>query len=834
MSSDTTSSEWAIRVENLGKIYRLYDKPHHRLLQTLWRGRKSYFREFAALHDVSFELARGQTLGIIGRNGAGKSTLLQIICGTLNPSAGSVQVRGRIAALLELGTGFNPDFTGRENIAINAAILGLSQREIVERLDDIIAFADIGTFIDQPVKTYSSGMYVRLAFAVVVHVNPDILIVDEALAVGDALFQAKCMTRMRRMLDDGLTLLFISHDISAVKSLCQRTLWIDHGEVRAMGPTAEVTREYDHDWIRQANAAQALDPGRPAPIGAQASAVESAEPVADELPAASVGTGDVTLLAVGWGTPGSFGPEARAQHGDTLNLRLRLKVRRPSRNLVVSYHIKNRQNQHVLGGHSGDRPAIHARAWQAGEVLELAFDIPMHLHQGDYVLTVLAASMADVEHYTDAVFHLWADDVATLHVMPRARFPLSDLIEPPQVLNVTAQAPWLVLDDFFPNLLTGFRVAEYNAHLQAFSQLSVLSNLGDFALQHAHYAQRYPALADRVRPYAPAWLAGAGLAYLNFLNNAWHYLPALHQHRLPFVLTLYPGGGFGLDEPESDSKLATVLASPLLQAIIVTQPVTQDYLRSFAAERGLALPPLHRIDGVVANPLYFAPGGPDRAPGFGAGKATLDICFVAERYMPLGANKGYPEFIAAALALIDQPDLRWHVVGGGFEDEDIDAAALGERLRFHGRLTTHDLRQFFAGMDLIVSPNQPYLLHPGNFDGFPTGCCVEASLCGVAVMATDVLGQNPGYSDGESILLLDMASGTPLAQQIEDRIRSMLSDVSALARIGQAGRSLTRRLYAPDRQIGQRQRILHDVAERLGLPVPALAALHPAVEMEAT
>ena len=202
MSSEAQTTHWAIRAQGVGKTYRLYDKPHHRLLQSLWRGRKSYYREFAALHNISFELERGQTLGIIGRNGAGKSTLLQIICGTLHPSAGNVQVRGRIAALLELGTGFNPEFTGRENIAINAAILGLSQREIAERLDDIIAFADIGTFIDQPVKTYSSGMYVRLAFAVVVHVNPDILIVDEALAVGDALFQAKCMTRMRRMLDD--------------------------------------------------------------------------------------------------------------------------------------------------------------------------------------------------------------------------------------------------------------------------------------------------------------------------------------------------------------------------------------------------------------------------------------------------------------------------------------------------------------------------------------------------------------------------------------------------------------------------------------------------------
>jgi lipopolysaccharide transport system ATP-binding protein len=811
MSSEITPSGWAIRAQGLGKTYRLYDKPHHRLLQSLWRGRKSYFREFAALSDVSFELARGQTLGIIGRNGAGKSTLLQIICGTLTPSAGQVEVNGRIAALLELGTGFNPDFTGRENIVINAAILGLSQREITERLDDIIAFADIGPFIDQPVKTYSSGMYVRLAFAVVVHVNPDILIVDEALAVGDALFQAKCMTRMRRMLDDGLTLLFISHDIAAVKALCQRALWLDHGQVRAMGPTPEVTRDYDHDWIRQANAAQALEPVAPP--------VADAEQVSDELPAPGVGTGAVALLAAGWGAGGMFGAEARAQHGDTLHLRLRLQVRQPCRDLVVSYHIKNRQNQHVLGGHSADLPEVHARAWQAGEVFELAFDIPVHQHHGDYALTVLAASIADVEHYTDATFHLWADDIATLQVMPRARFPLSDMVEPPQRLDATTQAPWLVLDDFFPNLLTGFRVAEYNAHLQAFPQLSVLSSLGDFAAQHARYAQRYPALASRVRPYAPGWLAGAGLAYLNFLNNAHQFLPALQQHRVPFVLTLYPGGGFGLDEPESDAKLAAVLASPLLQAIIATQSVTQDYLQHFSAQRGLALPPLHRIDGVVANPLYFDADGPRRAPAFGAGKATLDICFVAECYMPLGANKGYPEFIAAALALADCPELRWHIVGGGFTPQDIDVSALGSRIHFHGRLETTALRQFYAGMDIIVSPNQPFLLHSGNFDGFPTGCCVEAALCGVAVMATDALQQNPGYVDGATMLVLDTKAPTPLAAQIETAIRRMRADPAMLVSIGSAGQALTRQLYAPERQIGQRQHILRAVATRLGLPL---------------
>ena len=195
---------WLIRAQNASKTYRIYDRPHHRMLQLLAGDRRLYYREFNALQDVSFELQRGETLGIIGANGAGKSTLLQMLCGTLEPSAGSIEVQGRIAALLELGAGFNPEFTGRENLTINAAILGLTPRQIEDRTDDIIAFADIGDFIDQPVKTYSSGMYVRLAFSVAVHVDPQILIVDEALAVGDALFQFKCMNRMRRMLDEGV------------------------------------------------------------------------------------------------------------------------------------------------------------------------------------------------------------------------------------------------------------------------------------------------------------------------------------------------------------------------------------------------------------------------------------------------------------------------------------------------------------------------------------------------------------------------------------------------------------------------------------------------------
>lgn len=782
-----------IEAHRLGKTYLLYDRPHHRLLQSLWRGRRRYYREYAALHDISFDLTRGETLGIIGQNGAGKSTLLQLVCGTLQPTAGEVRVRGRLAALLELGTGFNPEFTGRENVFINAAILGLTAAEVAARLDAIIAFADIGEYIDQPVKTYSSGMYVRLAFSVVIHVSPDILIVDEALAVGDALFQAKCMTRLRRMLDEGLTLLFISHDIAAVKALCRRCLWLEHGRMRALGPTAEVTRAYDQDWIRQANAAQGVVPTA----------------AGDRAGAAGIGqegTGDVSLLACAWQ---GARRHARAAYGETLSFRVRLGMQRECTRLVVSYHLKNAQNQHVLGGHTATNAAVYARQWRGGEVLDLDFELPLHLHHGRYALTVVAASIGDTERYADAVFHLWGDDVATLEILPRERFPLSDVVEPPTQVGVRAVPAMIILDDFFPDLLTGFRVAEYNAHLSRFPGTEILSSLPEFAAAHTRYASRYPEYAARVGPYASEWLSGCRLAYLNFLNNAVRFLEDLEEHRLPFVMTLYPGGGFGLHEAESDDKLMRVITSPRLKAIIATQPVTRDYLRDFAGRHALQLPPLHLIPGVVVNPDYFVTPASPRADSPRLANTGLDICFVGERYMPWATNKGYPEFIGALRLLRDLPGLRVHLVGGGYTPEELQFGDLAEHVYYHGRLETAALQRLYATMDLIVSPSRPGVLHPGNFDGFPTGACVEAALCGVALLVTDALGQNPGYTDNVDIFLLDhQEREMALAGQIAQRVRQLAADPRHLAEVADAGAALTRRLYHPSTQIEPRQRIL--------------------------
>ncbi len=238
------SSEIAIHVQDLSKRYEIYDHPKDRLLQMLFRNKKQLYREFWALKNISFTIGRGETVGIIGRNGSGKSTLLQLLCGTSSATTGTISTSGRVAALLELGAGFNPEFSGLDNILLNGAILGIPQRELENRIDDIIAFSELKDFIHQPVKTYSSGMQARLGFSVAINVDPEILIIDEALAVGDARFVAKCMRRIKDIQALGATVLFVSHDVSAVRTLCDRAIWINQGHLVEDGDVFPVTARF--------------------------------------------------------------------------------------------------------------------------------------------------------------------------------------------------------------------------------------------------------------------------------------------------------------------------------------------------------------------------------------------------------------------------------------------------------------------------------------------------------------------------------------------------------------------------------------------------------------
>jgi lipopolysaccharide transport system ATP-binding protein len=412
------SSEWAIRVHNLSKTYRLYDRPSDRgkqwilpaVQKCLGRKPEQYYREVHAVKSVSFEVKRGEPLGIIGRNGSGKSTLLQLIVGTLSPTKGSVETNGRVAALLELGAGFHPEFTGRENVYLNAALLGLSREDVDVQLDDILAFADIGIAADQPVKTYSSGMIVRLAFAVIAHVKADILIIDEALAVGDAFFVQKCMRFLRAFMEHG-TVLFVSHDSAAVLSLCRNALWLDHGRVADMGEAKSVCDRYLNPQASHGNV----------PRGAMFGESET-RAVSDD------GAGAQWLE-----TSGLFGERraciekvafrdasGRVLHTVQASARVSLLVWcQTSIQLfspIVGFVVRDRLGQSLFGGNvcvAGQGSSSSTIVPGTRFVAELEFMMPV-LHAGDYSLSVALAEGTQEHH----VQYHWIHDALTFSSNP--------------------------------------------------------------------------------------------------------------------------------------------------------------------------------------------------------------------------------------------------------------------------------------------------------------------------------------------------------------------------------------------------------------------------------
>jgi lipopolysaccharide transport system ATP-binding protein len=246
-------TEYFIEANNLGKRYNLFDHPIDQVKEFLTFGKRKYHREFWALRDVSLKIKKGESLGVIGENGAGKSTLLKIITGVTKPTLGSIETRARVGALLDLGTGFHPEYTGRENIFLSAAMMGFSGDEIKKTIPEIIEFSDLGDFIDRPVRTYSTGMYVRLGFSVATSIDPDLLVTDEVLAVGDENFQKKCIKRMEKFLTEGKTIILCSHVMFHIKKICQRAIWLDHGQLRAIGDASDVVNEY-LDYMREKEA----------------------------------------------------------------------------------------------------------------------------------------------------------------------------------------------------------------------------------------------------------------------------------------------------------------------------------------------------------------------------------------------------------------------------------------------------------------------------------------------------------------------------------------------------------------------------------------------------
>ena len=418
------SGDPLLRLRHLSKCYRLYANPRDRLVESLWRGRKTLHREFWSLNDVSLDVARGETVGIIGRNGAGKSTLLQLITGTVQPTSGALEVHGRIAALLELGAGFNPDFTGRENVHLNAALLGLTPREIAQRYDSIVEFAELGEHIERPVRTYSSGMYMRLAFAVAAHVDADLLIIDEALSVGDAFFQQKCMRFLRRFQETG-AILFVSHDTSAILGFCDRVVWLDQGRVRGIGPAKPIVEEYLADAARTGQGligAGAKTPRR-TPAGDEAGKSAAAIDGRLALINASPHRNDLELFAfrpdgAAFGQGGAEITGVRLENDDgapfawcvggemvTLVLEVlgHVRIDRP----IFGFFVKDRLGQNLFGdntlmGHEGDAVPL-----EAGERLRARFRFRMPiLAVGDYTIAVAFADGDAAEH----VQHHWIHD----------------------------------------------------------------------------------------------------------------------------------------------------------------------------------------------------------------------------------------------------------------------------------------------------------------------------------------------------------------------------------------------------------------------------------------
>ena len=385
MDSTTHIGPACIEVKSVKKVFKLYNRQLDRIREvvTFWNN-TCYHRPFHALKNVSFSIAKGDTVGIIGRNGSGKSTLLQIICSILQPTSGEVFVDGRISALLELGAGFNPEFSGRENVYLNGSILGISREEMEECFDEIAAFADIGEFIDQPVKSYSSGMYVRLAFAVAINVNPDILIVDEALSVGDTAFQAKCYAKFREFQEKGVTVLFVTHSMDLITRYCNNALLLENGVLVKSGPAKEVVDEYNRMIVNCA---------------------PDAEDAVDEQPALNkqlhpdenrYGNGKAEIIEVGIDAPGKDSNYTFV-HGETYRFWFKTLFHETVENPVTAFTIKDVKGFDISGTNTLYKD-VHIGEVHEGDVLLTEFEQRMMLNAGGYLLSFGCAGFEQNEY----------------------------------------------------------------------------------------------------------------------------------------------------------------------------------------------------------------------------------------------------------------------------------------------------------------------------------------------------------------------------------------------------------------------------------------------------
>lgn len=397
----------ALRVDGISKLYRIYDRPNDRLKEMLTRGHWKRHSEFWALKDISFEIEAGTTTGIIGPNGSGKSTLLQIVTGTLEPTHGNVWHEGRIAALLELGSGFNNEFTGLENIFMNAALMGFSRSETEALLPEIERFAEIGPFIHQPVKTYSSGMYVRLAFSVAISASPQILIIDEALAVGDAVFQHRCMRRLKEMQESGVTILFVSHDLGAIRALCSRAILLQTGHVVADGKPSAVLNHYqklimtrEKDYAQQESLAEPSDPAQDIRLALR------------DTPKIECsyrhGAGSAEVLRVGL-LNSAYSPVSVVETGESVVIRLLVCFHANIVEPVFGFLLRNRHGIHLYGTNT-ELQQMTFGSVRRGEVVEISFLFNCWLAPDTYSVTAAV-------HSAKGISYDWLDGVLFFSVV---------------------------------------------------------------------------------------------------------------------------------------------------------------------------------------------------------------------------------------------------------------------------------------------------------------------------------------------------------------------------------------------------------------------------------
>ena len=421
------SEAWAIKIDHLSKVYKIFDKPTDRGKEALNPFRKSYSRDFYALNDVSLTIKKGETVGIIGKNGAGKSTILKIITGVLTPTSGSVQVNGRIASLLELGAGFNPEMTGIENIYMNGTIMGYSKEEMDDRVQDIIDFADIGEFINQPVKMYSSGMFARLAFAVNAFVEPDILIVDEALSVGDAAFQAKCISRMKQMMRGGTTILFVTHDMYSVRAFCQRCIYLKKGSVHLDGPAEELTDTYLRETRDEMNVYNAGNLDTDIDVftveASDGAVFKYDKDFGSSKGFFRQGTQEAEVTYVEF--LDERGEPLKVAHFNQL-VTLRIYAKFNVDVIVdIGYHIRNDKNQELLGSSVAFENNGKCIVGKADRGIIVTFQMRLPLIEGNYNITLVISKPSGVN---SAVFCDFIENVYLFSMLPRNPLKLWDMV----------------------------------------------------------------------------------------------------------------------------------------------------------------------------------------------------------------------------------------------------------------------------------------------------------------------------------------------------------------------------------------------------------------------